>query len=235
MSFEEKLSLPNANYNRIYKSIVELIPNDWIQLFKTKTSQQSLLKVFNLTTEAQKKLKIFKNFQIKKSTSLFNLITRIIINLLNLFHGQIILKGILFSVLKIFSNWFKKCSDCYIFLIWYKLVHFSLPRSSAIHRMGNTPTTLCPRCKEREESHPHFIFHCKLSQTTLSQLHLSHLISINLNYNFQFPFKICVKDILMGTSCHTHDGVKLEILPTLTEVFLRHLSFCRRKEFYEDG
>ena len=158
MSFEEKLSLPNANYNRIYKSIVELIPNDWIQLFKTKTSQQSLLKVFNLTTEAQKKLKIFKNFQIKKSTSLFNLITRIIINLLNLFHGQIILKGILFSVLKIFSNWFKKCSDCYIFLIWYKLVHFSLPRSSAIHRMGNTPTTLCPRCKEREESHPHFIF-----------------------------------------------------------------------------
>ena len=102
MSFEEKLSLPNANYNRIYKSIVELIPNDWIQLFKTKTSQQSLLKVFNLTTEAQKKLKIFKNFQIKKSTSLFNLITRIIINLLNLFHGQIILKGILFSVLKIF-------------------------------------------------------------------------------------------------------------------------------------
>ena len=82
MSFEGKLSLPNANYNRIYKSIVELIPNDWIQLFKTKTSQQSLLKVFNLTTEAQKKLKIFKNFQIKKSTSLFNLITRIIINLL---------------------------------------------------------------------------------------------------------------------------------------------------------
>ena len=164
----------------IYKSIVELIPNDWIQLFKTKTSQQSLLKVFNLTTEAQKKLKIFKNFQIKKSTSLFNLITRIIINLLNLFHGQIILKGILFSVLKIFSNWFKKCSDCYIFLIWYKLVHFSLPRSSAIHRMGNTPTTQCPRCKEREESHPHFIFHCKLSQTTLSQL-IFHILSQSIS------------------------------------------------------
>ena len=39
----------------------------------------------------------------------------------------------------------------------------------------------------------------------------------------------------MGTSSHTHDGVKLEILPTLTEVFLRHLSFCGRKAFYEDG
>ena len=97
--------------------------------------------------------------------------------------------------------------------------------------MGNTPTTLCPRCKEREEPHPHFIFHCKLSQTTLNLINEL----INLNYNFQSPFKICVKDILMGTSSHTHDGVKLEILPTLTEVFLRHLSFCGRKAFYEDG
>ena len=39
----------------------------------------------------------------------------------------------------------------------------------------------------------------------------------------------------MGMPCHTHDGVKLEILPTLIEAFPRHLSFCRRKAFYEDG
>ena len=39
----------------------------------------------------------------------------------------------------------------------------------------------------------------------------------------------------MGTSCHTHDSVKLEILPKLLQVFLRHLSYCRRKAFYEDG
>ena len=39
----------------------------------------------------------------------------------------------------------------------------------------------------------------------------------------------------METSCHTHDGVKLNILPTVIEVFLRHLSFCQRKAFYEDG
>ena len=38
----------------------------------------------------------------------------------------------------------------------------------------------------------------------------------------------------MGLSCNTHEDVKLQILPILVEVF-RHLSFCRRKAFYEDG
>ena len=79
VSFREKLSLPNVKHNRIYKSIVELIPNNCIHLLKTKTSQQSLLKVFFiLTTEA---------------------LMRTIINLSNSFHGQITLKGILFSTL----------------------------------------------------------------------------------------------------------------------------------------
>ena len=44
-----------------------------------------------------------------------------------------------------------------------------------------------------------------------------------------------IKDNLVGLSCNTHQDVKLEILPTLIEVFLRHLSICRRKVFYEDG
>ena len=39
----------------------------------------------------------------------------------------------------------------------------------------------------------------------------------------------------MGISYNTHKDVKLEILPIRVEVFLRHLSFCRRKAFYEDG
>ena len=38
MSFEEKLRLPNANHNKICKSIVELIPNDWIQLLLSNPS-----------------------------------------------------------------------------------------------------------------------------------------------------------------------------------------------------
>ena len=97
--------------------------------------------------------------------------------------------------------------------------------------MGNNPNSLCPRCKEREESHPHFIFHCRLSQTTLDFINKL----INLNYTFKTPFKISIKDTLMATSPHTHDGLKLEILQALIKVFLRHIIFCRRKAFYGDS
>ena len=91
-------------------------------------------------------------------------------------------------------------------------------------------TTLCPKCKESDETHTHFLFKCKLSQTTLNFINEV----INLNYTFQSPFEICIKYIFMGTSSHSHDGMKLEILPTLIEVFLRQLSFYRRKAFCED-
>ena len=60
VSFGEKLNLPNVNHNRIYKSIIELIPNNRIHLLKTKTSQQSLLKVFYFNYRGIKKI---KNFQ----------------------------------------------------------------------------------------------------------------------------------------------------------------------------
>ena len=91
----------------------------------------------------------------------------------------------------------------YIFSIWYKLIHFSLPLNPALYRMGTNPDSLCPRCKEREESYPHFIFHCRLSRITLDFINKL----INLDYTFRTPFKISVKDILMATSSHTHDGV----------------------------
>ena len=64
------------------------------------------------------------------------------------------------------------------FTNWHKLIHFSL--SPALHRIGNNPNSLCPRCKEREESHPHFIFHCRLSQVTLGFINKL----INRNYTF---------------------------------------------------
>ena len=34
--------------------------------------------------------------------------------------------------------------------IFYKLIHFYLPLSPAIHRMGNVPNLLCSRCKEKK-------------------------------------------------------------------------------------
>ena len=117
----------------------------------------------------------------------------------------------------------------YLFSIWYKLIHVPLPLNPALHRMGTNPNSLCPRCKEREESHPHFIFHCRLSQTTLD--YISKLN--NLNYTFRTPFRISKKDILMATSSRTYNGVKIEILQTLIRVF--RVNFCRRKAFYGDG
>ena len=45
---------------------------------------------------------------------------------------------------KNFTYWFKKCSDEYIFY------------NPGIHRIGNAPNLLCPRCKE------HFSFKCNL-------------------------------------------------------------------------
>ena len=63
---------------------------------------------------------------------------------------------------KIFTNWFKKCSDGYSFSIWYKFIHFPLPLSSAIHRMGNTPTILCLDAKKVKNLIPilYFIVNC---------------------------------------------------------------------------
>ena len=51
-----------------------------------------------------------------------------------------------------------------------------LSLNPVIHRMGNAANNLCPRYKEREDSHSHFTFYCKLSKTTLD--FISELISI---------------------------------------------------------
>ena len=61
--------------------------------------------------------------------------------------------------------------------------------------MGNTPNVLCPRCREQDESHSHFLFYCKLSKVTLD--YISELI--NLNYSFNIVFKYSLKTIIMGS------------------------------------
>ena len=202
-------------------------------MLQTETSQQSLLKVFCFNYKCIKKI---KNFQKLSNKEIYFTLQNN-----NNFNGPFkfiswtnhVEENPIFTPKtwgKIFTNWFKKCSDGYIFSISYKVIHFSLPLSLAIHRMRNTHTILCPRCKESEESRPHSIFHCKLSQNTLNFVNRL----INQNYKFQSPFQISIKDILMGLFYKTFEDVRLEIYPILIEVFLRHLSFCRKKAFYED-
>ena len=38
----------------------------------------------------------------------------------------------------------------------------------------------------------------------------------------------------MGILSQSHDGIHLRILPTLLQVFLKYLLYCRRKAFNED-
>ena len=64
-SFEEKLDLPTANHNQIYKAIAELIPKDWIRLLKNETSQESLLKVFYFNNRGKRKIKNFQKLSNK--------------------------------------------------------------------------------------------------------------------------------------------------------------------------
>ena len=234
-SFEEKLNLPNANSNQIYRSIVELIAKNWIQLLKNKTSQESLLKVFFFNNRGSRKVKNFLKlsnkdiyYTVLNNNKEYNRPFKFI-SWQNHIQENCVLSPDIWG--KTFTDWFKNCSDGYIFSIWYKLIHFSLPLNPAIHRMGNSHTTVCPRCKENDETHPHCLFQCKLSQATLN--FINELI--NRNYTFQSPFKTSIRDILMGNSSHSHGGVKLEILPVLIEVFLRHRYFCRRKASYEVG
>ena len=65
---------------------------------------------------------------------------------------------------------------------------------------------------------PHFTFHCKISK-------------INLDYSELR--KVSRKAITMGISSQSYDDIHLKILSTFLEVFLRHLSYCRKKAFNE--
>ena len=79
---------------------------------------------------------------------------------------------------------------------------------------------------EQDESHPHFIFYCKLSKVTLD--YISELI--NINYSFNLSFKFSLKPSKWAPS-QFYDSIHLKILPTLLEVILMHLF----KACHEDG
>ena len=92
--------------------------------------------------------------------------------------------------------------------------------------MCNTLNIVCPRCREQDESHPHFIFYCKLSKVTPD--YISELI--NLNYSFNIPFRFSLKTIIMGSFsilwwCTFKNSTKI------LEVILMHLF----KACHEDG
>ena len=81
--------------------------------------------------------------------------------------------------------------DGYMFSVWCKLIHFSLPWNPGIHRMGNTAKILClsPYEENKKSLNPIFIFYCKLSNNTLDFIQWT----INLNYSFNIPSSLFQK------------------------------------------
>ena len=107
--------------------------------------------------------------------------------------------------------------DSYIFSILYKLILFPLTLQFTewvTHLIFCVPDV---KNKKSLNCQPYFMFYCKLSKINLD--FISELI--NLKYAFNIPFKVTLKTIITETSSQFHDGVQLNILPTLgSEILL---------------
>ena len=113
-----------------------LILNDWKHLLRTETSQKSLLKIFCYNNKVTRKVKDFQKLSNKEiylslqsNSAKYNKPFKFI-SWPNFLEGHHILS--------------QESFDGYIFSVWYKLIHFSLPLNPAIHRMGNAAKILCP-------------------------------------------------------------------------------------------
>ena len=86
--------------------------------------------------------------------------------------------------------------DSYIFFI---LHNFSLPLKPAIRRVGNAP-----RCKEQKAKRVSTLMYILLQDfQNFSRLLISELI-VNVKYNFNIPFRVTLKIIIMRASTQFH-------------------------------
>ena len=142
---------------RIFKLIMDSIPNDKKHLLRTEISQKFVLKVFCYNNKVTWKVKDSqelskRNFLhpsikiVLNSTKSKQYLNRT--NLSNSFHGQTSLRNTIFSVLIsgvkllliLLIGLKTALMDSYIFSILYKHIHFSLPLNPAIHSMGGQHT-----------------------------------------------------------------------------------------------
>ena len=65
-TFDKKQCFSIANHKRIYKPFMDLIPNDWKHLLRSKTSQKSFLKTFYYNNKGTRKLKDFRKLSNKE-------------------------------------------------------------------------------------------------------------------------------------------------------------------------
>ena len=155
---------------------MEFIVSNWKHLFRTENSQKVLSNFFYYKNKGTREVKDFQKLRNKEiyfafqSNSTKQNKSFKFISWPNFLERHHILTPNIWG--KTFTDWFIKCSDRYIL------------SSPARRSMGNAPNILCPRCKEREESHLHFIFCCNMSKTTLDFIYEP----IHLNYSFNILF-----------------------------------------------
>ena len=112
----------------------------WKHLLRIKISQKYLLKIFYYNNKDTRKVKVSQKisdkeiyFILQSNSTKYNKPIKFI-SWPNVLERHHILIPEVWG--KTFTDWFKKCSDGCIF------------SNSAIHRMGNAPNILCPRCNE---------------------------------------------------------------------------------------
>ena len=108
---------------------MELIPKNWIHLFRAKTSQESFLNVFYFNKSGTRKSKNLPkystkeiSFTLQNNNENYNKPFKFI-SWRNHTERNPVLSPKTWS--KIFANWFKKCSDGYIFSICYTSLFIS--------------------------------------------------------------------------------------------------------------
>ena len=137
MTFAEKLGFPTANHKTICKPVMNFA---WKHLLRIKTFQKYLLKTFYYNNKDTRKVKVSQKisnkeicFILQSNSTKYNKPFKFISWPNALERHHILIPEVW---VKTFTDWFKKCSDGCIF------------SNPAIHRMGNAPNILCPRCNE---------------------------------------------------------------------------------------
>ena len=141
---------------------MDLIPNDGKHLNCTENSQKSLLKTFYYNNKGTRKVKDFRElsnkeiyFILQSNSTKYNKPFKFI-SCSNFLEGHHVLSPEIWG--KTFSDWFKKCYDGYILCIL------------AIHRKGNTPDILYPRCNELFNFKHNLVFRFRKLRDTATEL-----------------------------------------------------------------
>ena len=117
---------------------------------------------------------------------------------------------------KFFMHLYKNTQEGFTFEKWYKTIHLSLPLNKKLYQMKRRDSPLCPKCGRQEETHHHLIYYCQATEDI--RIFIENLIMDTYHNIF---YDLTLEHIIMGAVPPIIDDIKLEILPTLLEIYYR--------------